>query len=80
MAESIDPWAPKVRFGTKKHDFRSAFLLRVLCFFCTLIFESVFHGLSMRAVVDPQTPPQEGSACAELVTSLRELDNLHFAE
>ena len=44
------------------------------------IFESVFHGLSMRAVVDPQTPPEEGSACAELITSLRELDNLHLAE
>ena len=42
------------------------------------IFESVFHGLAMRAVVDPQTPPEEGSASAELITSLRELENLHF--
>ena len=42
------------------------------------IFESVFHGLAMRAVVDPQTPPEKGSSCAELIASLRELENLHF--
>ena len=46
----------------------------------TGIFESVFHGLAMRALVDPQTPAEEGSASAELIGSLRELKNLHFAE
>ena len=41
------------------------------------VFRDVFHGLAMRALVE--TPPQEDSACATLITSLRELDNLHFA-
>ena len=42
------------------------------------IFETVFHGLAMRAVVDPQTPAEEGSASGELVENLRGLKNLHF--
>ena len=42
------------------------------------IFETVFHGLAMRAVVDPQTPAEDGSRAAELIESLREVKNLHF--
>ena len=41
------------------------------------VFETVFHGLAMRALVE--TMPEEDSACATLINSLRELDNLHFA-
>ena len=44
------------------------------------IFESVFHGLAMKACVDPQAQPEEGSASAQLIDALRELKNLHFAE
>ncbi len=43
------------------------------------IFESVFRGLAMRVMVDPQAPPEENSASAELVESMRQLPNLHFA-
>ena len=44
------------------------------------VFRDVFHGLAMRAVLDPQTPAEQGTASAELIDSLHKLPNLHFTE
>ena len=42
------------------------------------MMDTVFHNMSMRVVIE--TPkPEEDSAVAETVASLKEFGNLHFA-
>ena len=42
------------------------------------IFNTVFHNLSMRAVIE--APAEDGSPVSELIDGMRKLPNLHFVE